>query len=199
MASLSPLPGSPWFRSARFCPLLLLLSGFALAAAAGCGNEGEGLDRRCFRGVTAYIPQNPSRTCGGPISLDLELCEVKTGPTCATTEPTIVCLSSPGDNGFLVQLSPCAELLSLPSGWANGEEYVAGVNAVADCKKASTRCSDGAVLWTPAAATSTRGGTGGHGEPGTLRIVKFRVRTISRTVPECGGIDEEKRHVATVP
>jgi hypothetical protein len=148
---------------------VVTLFSLSVVSATGCGEDEPSANRRCSSGFRAYVP-NAALTCGEESSLDLEYCETTPLAGCTETAPAVVCLASPGDTGYLVELSPCGTLQSLPDGWSFGEDYRSGIRAARQCQQAATRCSDGAVIWTPkddgAAGTGGAGGNGGAaGQP----------------------------------
>jgi hypothetical protein len=144
-------------------PLRLFLStalvGFGgLVALASCSGSVEETGRKCYDQLVAYAPPE-GRPCGERVALSLEMCERTPAQRC-TAQPgqNLVCLSSAGDHGFLVELSPCAVVESLPDGWTLAETYASGVNAQRECDTARTLCSGGGL---PGGGGS--GGTGGSG------------------------------------
>ena len=124
----------------RASTALLVASLFALLSCETV----EGDDRRCRSRVFA-TRVNAERSCGVRQEIDLRMCEDPPATSCTTQEPSYLCLASPGDTGFLIELSPCYTLNSLPDGWALAELYVNGVNALPECKIARDRC-DGSTV-----------------------------------------------------
>lgn len=127
----------PVFPRASLVLLAALLFPLASCETVDTGN------RKCRSRVFATLI-NPERTCGIRKEVDLRMCEDPPTSSCPTQEPTFLCLASPGDTGYLLELSPCHTLNSLPDGWALADLYVNGVSALPECKIARNRC-DGSV------------------------------------------------------
>lgn len=120
-----------------------LLVGVSLLALVSCETVDTG-NRKCRSRVFAtYVDKQKS--CGVREEIDLRMCEDPPSSSCPSQEPSYICLASPGDTGYLVELSPCHTLNSLPDGWALADLYINGNNALPECKAARTRCDGTSV------------------------------------------------------
>lgn len=114
-----------------------------LAALSACDPVDTG-NRRCPSSIPATVVDT-AKNCGVRQLREFEICETPPATTCASQQPTFVCLATPGGTGVLVELSPCATLATVPNGWALGESNTNGFEPARDCKIARSLC-DGSSL-----------------------------------------------------
>ncbi len=137
---------------------LLALSALAGAGALPACGDDAATNRRCFDAMTIVRVSKGSdgASCGAKDRISYGYCETAAPGSCADASPRYACVAMGSNSGFLLELSRCSSVESLPDGWVLAED-AGSFGAVQDCKTARQLCDGTSIPWT----TKAEAGGGG--------------------------------------
>ena len=122
-----------------------------------CSSDTPTASRKCVDSIQAYARPADGSECGELRTLSLQVCQREPEQACASKASTLRCVGSPGNQGFLLVLDPCADVDSLPEGWQL-PEFSDSAMPQYDCNLEKTVCGS-----TSGSGGSAGAGTGGAG------------------------------------